>query len=145
MDKLIKKILSHKKIIIIIGIVLILLISLFIIFNRSNIFKSNKLVIDKNTTVEKIKVDDFDEITVLSSRIEREDNSSSIYIKIKNNTKEVIDNSNLKLTIYDKDKNLLLESKIENIKRLEIGAEVEFQVSTNNNLKDASIYIVEKI
>ena len=142
----IKNINNKNKILIIIGIVLVIGIGLFIILNRDNIFKSNnKVAINDKPIVEEIKVADFNEITVVSSRIEKLGNIASIYVKIKNNTNDVIDNSNLKLTIYDKDNNILLVSYIENVKKLEIGDEVEFQVSTEKDLNDASKYVVEKV
>ena len=54
----------------------------------------------------------------------------SIYIKIKNNTKEVMQNSKVKLSILDKDNQELLKTDVDIVKRLEIGDEVEFQVSS---------------
>ena len=87
----------------------------------------------------------INEITVISSRIEKLGKIFSIYVKIKNNTNEVIENSNLKLTVYDKNNNVILVSNIENIKKLDIGSDVEFQVSSEKDMSEAVKYVVEKL
>lgn len=121
-------------------------IVLFTIINRNNIFKNNKAIVNDKPEVENIKVDNtINEITIVNSRIEKLGKSSSIFVKIKNNTNDAINNSNLKLTIFDKDDNILLVSIIQNIDKLEIGDEREFQVTTSNDISNASKYVVEKV
>ena len=140
-DKILK-IDNKKKIIIIIIILIIGVVSSLLIINKNN----NKLVLNDKPVVEDIKVDSkINEITVVSSRIEKSGKSFSIFVKIKNNTDSVIENSNLKLSILDKNNEVILESIIENVPKLEIGSEVEFQVSSETELKDVSKYIVEKV
>ena len=149
MDFEIKKKKNDRVKIIIIGILVGILIGIisFVLLNKNNKGEVNKKVVieEDKKIVEEIKVDDFNEISVIGSRIEKSGDKASIYIKIKNNTNEIIDNSNLKLTIYDKDNNLLLTYNIENIKKLDIGDEVEFQVATDKDLSGANKYVVEKV
>jgi len=136
---------NKNKILIIIGIVLVLGISIFIILNSNNIFKKSVALDEDKLIVEKIKIDDFNEITVLDSRIEKLGKLSDIYVKVKNNTGSNIDKSNLKLTIYDKDNNLLLTSYINEFNNFNVGDEREFQVSTISDISNASKYIVERV
>jgi len=64
---------------------------------------------------------------------------------MKNNTNDKIDKSNLKLTIYDKDNNVLLISIINNVKEFNVGDQREIQVSCNNNVSSATKYVIEKV
>ena len=76
---------KKKRLIIIIGIILVIGIGLFIILNRDNLFKnnntSNNIVANDKPVVENIKVESDDEITVVSSRIEKMDKNFSILDK----------------------------------------------------------------
>ena len=116
-DKILK--IDNKKKIIIVSIILIIgVVSSLLIINKNN----NKLVLNDKPVVEDIKVDSkINEITVVSSRIEKSGKAFSIFVKIKNNTDSVIENSNLKLSILDKNNEVILVSIIENVPKLEIG------------------------
>ena len=123
--------------------IIIVVIALLVLIISAIVIK--KIIPNKEKTiVEKIKVNDFNELTVISSRIEKQGTLSSIFIKVKNNTDKAIENGSLKLTVYDKDDKVLLISNIENVKKLEVGDEVEFQVSTNKDMSNAKKYVVEK-
>ena len=136
---------NKKKIILMIGIVLVLGIILFVILNRNNLFK-NGIILNNKPVVEDIEVNNnINELTVLSSRIERMGKVSSIFIKVKNNTDQEILESDLKLTIYDKDNKVLLISNINKVDKFNVGDEREFQVSTNNDISNATKYVVEKV
>ena len=137
---------NNKRIIIIIGIILVVGITIFFILNRKNIFKDDKKVaINDKPVVEKIDVtSNINEITVVEGRIEKLNKSSKIFVKIKNNTNDIIEQSNLKLTIYDKDNNILLISVIENLKEIAVGEEKSFQISTKDDITNASKYVVDK-
>ena len=136
---------NNSKLLLIIGIVLVVGITIVIITNRNNIFKSKKVSLNDKPVVEKINVDSkINEIMVVDSRIEKLGKLNDIYIKIKNNTDKEIDKSNLKLTIYDKDNNILLISGINDVEKFNIGEEREVQVATGNDITNASKYIVEK-
>ena len=133
--------LKLKKRLKIIIVIFFIIISFIII----GVVVINNIKPDKEkAVVEKIKVQDFNKLTVVSSRIEKFGTLNSIYVKVKNNTDKTIENGSLILTIYDKDDNVLLVSNIENVKKLEVGDEVEFQVSTNKDLSKAKKYVVEK-
>ena len=83
---------NKKKIILIIGIVLVLGIIIFVILNRNNLFK-NGIILDNNNkpVVKDIEINNnINELTVLSSRIEKTGKVSSIFVKVKNNTDQVI-------------------------------------------------------
>ena len=137
---------KNKKIILIIGIVLIIGIGIFVLINRNNIFKSNnKVIVTDKPVVENIEVESDDEISVVSSRIEKMGKNFSIYIKIKNNTKEVMENSKVELSILDKDNQELLKTDVDIVKRLEVGDEVEFQISSKKDISEASKYIVKRV
>ena len=138
---------NKKKIILIIGIVLVLGIIIFVILNRNNLFK-NGIILDNNNkpVVKDIEINNnINELTVLSSRIEKTGKVSSIFVKVKNNTDQEISESDLKLTIYDKDNKVLLISNINKVDKFNVGDEREFQVSTNNDISNATKYVVEKV
>ena len=138
---------NKKKIILIIGIVLVLGIIIFVILNRNNLFK-NGIILDNNNkpVVKDIEINNnINELTVLSSRIEKIGKVSSIFVKVKNNTDQEISESDLKLTIYDKDNKVLLISNINKVDKFNVGDEREFQVSTNNDISNATKYVVEKV
>ena len=59
--------------------------------------------------VENIKVESDDEISVVSSRIEKMGKNFCIFVKINNNTKEVMENSKVELSILDIDNQELLK------------------------------------
>ncbi|MBR3660683.1 MAG: hypothetical protein IKN63_02135 [Bacilli bacterium] len=143
----IKGISKRNKIIIIIGIVLVVIIGISIFFIIRNNNKGNKLILDDDKPiVENIKVDNtINEISVVSSRIEKLGKVSSIYVKVKNNTDSIIDKSDLKLTIKDSNDNVILTSYIKEFNNFNIGEEREFQVSTSSDISNASKYIVEKV
>ena len=136
---------KKEKIIKIIFIALIVGISGIIII--SNKVKNSKLLLNE-PIVENIKEDvelnDLDEITVIDARIEKLEKTSYIFIKIKNNTNEVINKRDLKLTIKDKDDNILLVSYIKDVEELKTDEERGFQFATDNDIKDAFKYIIEK-
>ena len=120
---------KKKRLIIIIGIILVIGIGLFIILNRDNLFKNNNIsnnivANDNKPIVENIKVESDDEIIVVSSRIEKMDKNFSI---------------------LDKDNQELLKTDVEIVKRLEIGDEVEFQVSSKKDINEAFKYIVKRV
>ena len=146
MNELIKKKNNNNnKLLLILGIVLVVGLTIVIIVNKNNIFKSKKVSLNDKPIVEKINVDSkINEITVVESRIEKLGKLNNIYIKIKNNTNKEIDKSNLKLTIYDKDNIILLISSINDVEKFNIGEEREVQVATDNDISNASKYIVEK-
>ncbi len=138
---------NKKKIILIIGVVLVLGIVIFVILNRNNLFK-NGIILDNNNkpVVKDIEINNnINELTVLSSRIEKIGKVSSIFVKVKNNTDQEISESDLKLTIYDKDNKVLLISNINKVDKFNVGDEREFQVSTNNDISNATKYVVEKV
>ena len=105
--KLIKKIdFKNKKTIIIASIILVVGIIGLILLNRGG--SNNNLVDDDGKPIiENIEVESKDEITVVSSRIEKLNKSSSIFVKVKNDTKETIDKTALALNIYDKNNKVL--------------------------------------
>lgn len=139
-------IIKNKKIILIIGIVLIIGIGIFVLINKNNIFKSNnKVIVTDKPIVENIEVESDDEISVVSSRIEKMGKNFSIFVKIKNNTKEVMENSKVELSILDKDNQELLKTDVDIVKRLEVGDEVEFQISSKKDISEASKYIVKRV
>ena len=141
----IKELFKNKKVLIIIGIVLVIGLGLFFILNK-DIIKNGFILDNGKPIVKEIKVDNkLKEISVISSRIESVGKFSSIFIKIKNNTGSDIDKSDLKLTIYDKNNKLLLTSYIKEFNDFKVNEEREFQVSTNSNISDASKYVVEKV
>ena len=134
---------NNKNKMIIVSIALLIgLVGIYLIINNK---KNNKevLVSDK-PIVENINVDSSNEITVVSSRIEKMGKAFSIYVKIKNNTNEVMEKGKVKLSIYDKDGQELLVTDVDIVKRLEVGDEVEFQVSSKKDISDASRYVIEK-
>ena len=143
-----KKILEDKKkLLVIVGIVLVVgICSVLLISNRNKLSnKNNKVAVNDQPVVEKIEVDStINEISVISARIEKLNDVSSIYVKIKNNTNSVIDKSDLKLIIKDSSDNVLLTSFIKDFNDFKVGEEREFQVSTKNDITNASKYIVEK-
>ena len=141
----IKELFKNKKVLIIIGIVLVIGLGLFFILNK-DIIKNGFILDNGKPIVKEIKVDNkLKEISVISSRIESVGKFSSIFIKIKNNTGSDIDKSDLKLTIYDKNNKLLLTSYIKEFNDFKVNEEREFQVSTNSDISDASKYVVEKV
>ena len=138
---------NKKKIILIIGVVLVLGIVIFVILNRNNLFK-NGIILDNNNNpvVKNIEINNnINELTVVNSRIEKIGKVSSIFVKVKNNTDQEISESDLRLTIYDKDNKVLLISNINKVDKFNVGDEREFQVSTNNDISAANKYIVEKV
>ena len=143
-----KKILEDKKkLLVIVGIVLVVgICSVLLISNRNKLSnKNNKVAVNDQPVVEKIEVDStINEISVISARIEKLNDVSSIYVKIKNNTNSVIDKSDLKLISKDSSDNVLLTSFIKDFNDFKVGEEREFQVSTKNDITNASKYIVEK-
>ena len=143
--ELFKKKVNNKNKILIIAVILIFGISIFLVINKNNIFKSKKLALNDKTIIEKINVDsNINEITVIDARIEKLNTISNIFIKMKNNTDNEIDKTDLKLTIYDKDNNIVLVSIINNVEKFNIGLEREIQLATNNDISKASKYIIEK-
>ena len=139
------ELIKKDKIIIIVSILIVIGISIFILLNRNNIFKKEISLKEDKLIIEKINVDSkINEIIVIDSRIEKLGKVSNIFIKIKNNTNNEIDKSDLKLIIYDKDNNIVLISNIYNVDKFNIGEEREVQVATNNDISNAYKYIVEK-
>ena len=146
MEGLIKKKDNKKKIIIMAVIVLIIGIIVFITINRYNLLKNKGIGVDNDEVIVKdIKVDDFDEITVVNARVEKKGKASSIYVKVQNNTGEDMEECDLKLIVTDANNKVLTTSYIKNFKNLKIGDSREFQVSTNDDLSNASSYVVEKV
>ena len=138
-DKNKKKILIGVLIIIVIGLVIFIILN-----NNKNKDKNNSKNNDK-PIVENIEVESKGEITVIGSRIEKLGNLSNIFVKIQNNTGNDIDKCDLRLTAFDKDNNMILESYVRNFKDFKEGAIEEFQVTSTNDLSNASKYVVEKI
>ena len=138
-DKNKKKILIGVLIIIVIGLVIFIILN-----NNKNKDKNNNKNNDK-PIVENIEVESKGEITVIGSRIEKLGNLSNIFVKIQNNTGNDIDKCDLRLTAFDKDNNMILESYVRNFKDFKEGAIEEFQVTSTNDLSNASKYVVEKI
>ena len=138
--------LSDKNKIIILVVILILVVGLTIFFVIRN-HNNNKLILEEEKpVVEKIEINNtINEISVVSSRIEKLGRVSSIYVKVKNNTDSIIDKSDLKLTIKDKDDNILLTSYIKEFNDFKVSEEREFQVSTESDITAASTYTVEKV
>ena len=140
---------KNKKKVIIIGVLIIIGICLItIIILKSNVFKNNKdnIVINKGKpVVEEIEVESNKEISVISARIEKLDNLSNIFVKIQNNTGSDIDKCDLKLTAFDNDNNIVLESYIKDFDNFKKESIEEFQVSSTNDLSKASVYKVEKV
>ena len=141
---IIRKLVNNK--LLLIGIIVIIGVVVFLVLNRNNIFKNGILLGGSNKPVVKdITVNNnVSELTVVSSRIEKLDKVSSIYVKVKNNTESEISETDLKLTIYDKDDKVLLISNIYKVDKFGVGDEREFQVSTANDISAAAKYVVEK-
>ena len=144
--ELIKKKLNNKnRILLILGIVLVVGISIFLVLNRNNIFKSKKIAINDKPIIEKINVgSNINEITVTDARIEKLGTVSNIFVKMKNNTNSEIDKTDLKLNVLDNNNNILLVSIINNVEKFNIGSEREIQVATNNDISKAYKYVIEK-
>ena len=138
-------IIKNKKIILIIGIILVIGIGVFVLINKNNIFKNNKVIVNDKPVVENIEVESDGEISVVSSRIEKMGKNFSIFVKIKNNTKEVMENSKVELSILDKDNQELLKTDVDIVKTLEVGDEVEFQISSKKDISEAFKYIVKRV
>ena len=138
-------IIKNKKIILIIGIILVIGIGVFVLINKNNIFKNNKVIVNDKPVVENIEVESDGEISVVSSRIEKMGKNFSIFVKIKNNTKEVMENSKVELSILDKDNQELLKTDVDIVKTLEVGDEVEFQISSKKDISKAFKYIVKRV
>ena len=138
-DKNKKKILIGVLIIIVIGLVIFIILN-----NNKNNDKNNNKNNDK-PIVENIEVESKNEITVIGARIEKLGNLSNIFVKIQNNTGNDIDKCDLRLTAFDKDNNMILESYVRDFKDFKEGAIEEFQVTSTNDLSNASKYVVENI
>ena len=93
---------------------------------------------------ELVEVDDVDEITVVDARIEKIDTIYSVFVKIKNNTHEKIEEQDLLLTIKDTDGNELLSTYVRGVSSIDIGEETEFQTMTEVDITNAATYIVSK-
>lgn len=139
---------NKNKIIIIVSILLIVGVCVFIILNRNNIFKKiDKIVSNTKVTTninDKIN-SNINEITVIEGKVEKIDKAVKIYIKMKNNTNEEIDKSNLKLLVYDINNNLIMETIIENVEKFAVGQERLIEVAANKDLTNASRYVIEKV
>lgn len=136
---------NKKKIIIGVLIIIVIGLGIFIILNNNKNKDKNNSKNNDKPIVENIEVESKSEITVIGARIEKLGNLSNIFVKIQNNTGNDIDKCDLRLTAFDKDNNMILESYVRDFKDFKEGAIEEFQVTSTNDLSNASKYVVEKI
>ena len=136
---------NKKKIIIGVLIIIVIGLVIFIILNNNKYKDKNNNKNNDKPIVENIEVESKGEITVIGARIEKLGNLSNIFVKIQNNTGNDIDKCDLRLTAFDKDNNMILESYVRDFKDFKEGAIEEFQVTSTNDLSNASKYVVEKI
>ena len=113
-------------------------------FNNS---KPNKNEPEKVLKKEEIEINGIEEISIIKSEVVQTNKTYNIYLTIKNISGHELEKSNLKILIKDQDNNIIEETFIQDVEKLEIDEERGIQISTVKDIsKDKNYkYFLERV